>query len=204
VFHGEERMDEHTRADLKDPPAVVTVPLILLAIPSAIIGWLTVETVMFSDYFDTAITVFNEHGAMAAVSEAFHGPASFVLHGLAPGPTWLAAGGVISAWAIYLWKPGLAGAIRQRMEWLYQLLDNKYYFDRFNEIVFAGTARAVGQILFRLGDSLIIDGLIVNGSARLVGWFSGVARQVQTGYLNHYAFAMISGLILLLGWAVLG
>ena len=204
VFHGEERMDEHTREHLKDPPAVVTVPLILLAIPSAIIGWLTVETVLFSDYFDSAITVFNEHGAMAAVSEAFHGPASFVLHGLAPGPTWLAAGGVISAWAIYLWKPGLAGAIRQRMEWLYQLLDNKYYFDRFNEIVFAGTARAVGQILFRLGDSLIIDGLIVNGSARLVGWFSGVARQVQTGYLNHYAFAMISGLILLLGWAVLG
>jgi NADH-quinone oxidoreductase subunit L len=204
VFHGEERMDEHTRAHLQDPPAVVTVPLILLAIPSAIIGWLTVETVLFSDYFDSAITVFNEHGAMAAVTEAFHGPASFVLHGLAPGPTWLAAGGVISAWYIYLRKPGLAGAIRQRMEWLYQLLDNKYYFDRFNEIVFAGTARAVGQILYRLGDSLIIDGLIVNGSARLVGWFSGVARQVQTGYLNHYAFAMISGLILLLGWAVLG
>ena len=204
VFHGEERMDEHTRAHLKDPPAVVTVPLILLAIPSAIIGWLTVETVLFSDYFDSAITVFNEHGAIAAVSEAFHGPASFVLHGLAPGPTWLAAGGVISAWYIYLRKPGLAGAIRQRMEWLYQLLDNKYYFDRFNEIVFAGTARVVGQILYRLGDSLLIDGLIVNGSARLVGWFSGVARQVQTGYLNHYAFAMISGLILLLGWAVLG
>jgi NADH-quinone oxidoreductase subunit L len=204
VFHGEERMDEHTRAHLHDPPAVVTVPLILLAIPSAIIGWLTVETVLFSDYFDSAITVFNEHGAMAAVSEAFHSPASFVLHGLAPGPTWLAAGGVISAWYIYLRKPGLAGAIRQRMEWLYQLLDNKYYFDRFNEIVFAGTARVVGQILYRLGDSLIIDGLIVNGSARLVGWFSGVARQVQTGYLNHYAFAMISGLILLLGWAVLG
>ena len=204
VFHGEERMDEHTRTHLHEPPAVVTVPLILLAIPSAIIGWLTVETVLFSDYFDSAITVFNEHGAMAAVSEAFHGPASFVLHGLAPGPTWLAAGGVISAWYIYLRKPGLAGAIRQRMEWLYQLLDNKYYFDRFNEIVFAGTARVVGQILYRLGDSLIIDGLVVNGSARLVGWFSSVARQVQTGYLNHYAFAMISGLILLLGWAVLG
>jgi NADH-quinone oxidoreductase subunit L len=204
VFHGEERMDEHTREHLHEPPAVVTVPLILLAIPSAIIGWLTVETVLFSDYFDTAITVFDEHGAMAAVAEAFHGPASFVLHGLAPGPTWLAAGGVISAWYIYLRKPGLAGAIRKRMEWLYQLLDNKYYFDRFNEIVFAGTARAVGQILFRLGDSLIIDGLIVNGSARLVGWFSSVARQVQTGYLNHYAFVMISGLILLLGWAVLG
>ena len=204
VFHGEERMDEHTREHLHEPPAVVTVPLILLAIPSAIIGWLTIDTVLFSDYFDQAIVVFSEHGAMAAVGEAFHGPASFVLHGLAPGPTWLAAAGVISAWYIYLRKPGLASAIRARMEWLYQLLDNKYYFDRFNEIVFAGTARAVGQVLWRLGDSLVIDGLIVNGSARLVGWFSGVARQVQTGYLNHYAFAMISGLILLLGWVVLG
>ena len=204
VFHGEERFDQHTREHLHEPPAVVTVPLILLAIPSAIIGWLTIDTVLFSDFFDQAIVVFSEHGAMAAVAEAFHGPASFVLHGLAPGPTWLAAAGVISAWYIYLRKPGLAAVIRARLEWLYQLLDNKYYFDRFNEIVFAGTARAVGQVLWRLGDSLVIDGLIVNGSARLVGWFSGVARQVQTGYLNHYAFAMISGLILLLGWAVLG
>jgi NADH-quinone oxidoreductase subunit L len=204
VFHGEERMDEHTREHLHEPPAVVTVPLILLAIPSAIIGWLTIDTVLFSDFFDQAIVVFSEHGAMAAVAEAFHSPLSFMVHGLAPGPTWLAAAGVISAWYIYLRKPGLAAAIRARMEWLYQLLDNKYYFDRFNEIVFAGTARAVGQVLWRLGDALMIDGLIVNGSARLVGWFSGVARQVQTGYLNHYAFAMISGLILLLGWAVLG
>jgi NADH-quinone oxidoreductase subunit L len=204
VFHGEERFDEHTREHLHEPPAVVTVPLILLAIPSAIIGWLTIDLVLFTDYFDQAIIVFSEHGAMAAVAAAFHGPASFVVHGLAPGPTWLAAAGVISAWYIYLRKPGLAATIRGRLEWLYQLLDNKYYFDRFNEIVFAGTARAVGQVLWRLGDALVIDGLMVNGSARLVGWFSGVARQVQTGYLNHYAFAMISGLILLLGWAVLG
>ncbi|MCP4469704.1 MAG: NADH-quinone oxidoreductase subunit L [Gammaproteobacteria bacterium] len=204
VFHGEERMDEHTREHLHETAPVVTVPLILLAIPSAIIGWLTIETVLFTDFFDQAIIIFREHGAMAAVAEAFHGPASFVVHGLAPGPTWLAAAGVISAWYIYLRKPQLASAIRQRMEWIYQLLDNKYYFDRFNEIVFAGTARAVGQVLWRLGDALVIDGLIVNGSVRLVGWFAGVARHVQTGYLNHYAFAMISGLILLLGWAVLG
>jgi NADH-quinone oxidoreductase subunit L len=204
VFHGEGRMDEHTREHLHEPPAVVTVPLILLAIPSAIIGWFTIDTVLFSDYFDKAITVFSEHGAMEALAEEFHGPATFVLHGLAPGPTWLAAAGVISAWYIYLRKPGLAATIRARLEWLYQLLDNKFYFDRFNEIVFAGSARAIGQLLWRLGDALLIDGLIVNGSARLVGWFSGVARQVQTGYLNHYAFAMISGLILLLGWVVLG
>jgi len=204
VFHGEERMDEHTRAHLHETEPVVTVPLILLAIPSAIIGWLTIDTVLFSGFFDRAIMVFSEHGAMEALAEEFHGPMSFVLHGLAPGPTWLAAAGVISAWFIYLKRPQLAGMLRSRMEWIYQLLDNKYYFDRFNEIVFAGTARAVGQILWRLGDALMIDGLIVNGSARLVGWFSGVARHVQTGYLNHYAFAMISGLILLLGWVILG
>jgi NADH-quinone oxidoreductase subunit L len=204
VFHGEERMDEHTREHLHETEPVITVPLILLAIPSAIIGWITIDFVLFGDLFDGAIIIFEEHGAMAAVAEAFHGPASFVLHGLAPGPTWLAAAGVISAWYIYLKKPQLASSIRSRMEWIYQLLDNKYYFDRFNEIVFAGTARAVGQVLWRLGDALMIDGLLVNGSARLVGWFSGVARHVQTGYLNHYAFAMISGLILLLGWVVLG
>ena len=204
VFHGEERMDEDTRSHLHETPPVVWVPLVLLAIPSAIIGWFTIDTVLFSSYFDRAIVIFEEHGAMAAVSEAFHGPASFVLHGFAGLPVYLAAGGVISAWFIYLKKPQIATAIKQRFEWLYQLLDNKYYFDRFNEIVFATGARGIGQLLWRLGDALMIDGLIVNGSARLVGWFSGVARYTQTGYLNQYAFVMISGLILLLGWAVLG
>jgi NADH-quinone oxidoreductase subunit L len=204
VFHGEERMDEHTKAHLHETPPVVTVPLILLAIPSAIIGWFTIDIVLFSGFFDQAIIIFEEHGAMAAVAEAFNGPASFVLHGLWPGPTWLAAAGVISAWVIYLKKPQIASSLKQKFSWLYRLLDNKYYFDRFNEIVFAATARGIGQVLWRLGDALMIDGLIVNGSARLVGWFSGVARYTQTGYLNHYAFAMISGLILLLGWVVLG
>ena len=204
VFHGEERMSKHTREHLHETPPVVTVPLILLAIPSAIIGWFTIDAVLFSNFFDQAIIIFEEHGAMAAVAEAFHGPASFVLHGLAPGPTWLAAAGVVSAWFIYLKKPQIASSLRHRFEWIYKLLVNKYYFDRFNEIVFATTARGVGQLLWRLGDALMIDGLIVNGSARLVGWFSGVARYAQTGYLNHYAFAMISGLILLLGWVVLG
>ena len=204
VFHGEERMDEKTRSHLHETPAVVTVPLILLAIPSAIIGWLTIETVLFSDFFNQAIVIFKEHGAMAAVQEAFHSPASFVLHGLYPGPTWLAAIGVGSAWYIYLKKPEIADNLKQRLRLIHTILDNKYYFDRFNEIVFAATARGIGQVLWRLGDALMIDGLIVNGSARLVGWFSGVLRHVQTGYLNHYAFAMISGLILLLGWVVLG
>jgi NADH-quinone oxidoreductase subunit L len=204
VFHGEERMDDHTREHLHETPWVVTGPLIALAIPSVIIGWITIDPVLFGGLFDRAIVIFHEHGAMEAVAEDFHGSLSFVLHGFFGAAVWLALAGVVSAWWIYLKRPGLAAQIRSKLEWPYRILDNKYYFDRFNEIVFATTARGVGQVLWRIGDALMIDGLVVNGSARAVGWFSGIARHVQTGYLNHYAFAMISGLILLLGWVILG
>jgi NADH-quinone oxidoreductase subunit L len=204
VFHGEERIDEHTRENLHETPPVVWVPLILLAIPSVIIGWLTIGPVLLGGYFDDAIIIFNEHGAMAAVAEIFQGPANFVAHGFVGLPVYLAAAGVAAAWFIYLKKPSLATMAKQKSGFLYKLLDQKYYFDRFNEIVFAATARGIGQVLWHIGDALMIDGLMVNGSARLVGWFSGKIRQIQTGYLNDYAFAMITGLILLLGWAVLG
>jgi NADH-quinone oxidoreductase subunit L len=203
VFHGEERMDDHTRSHLHETPPVVTVPLILLAIPSAIIGWLTIDTVLFGGYFDNSILILQEHGAMAAVAEVFHGPANFVVHGFSGPVLYLAAAGVVSSWYIYLKKPSIADATRRRFSFIYNLLDQKYYCDRFNQVVFAGTCRGIGHLLWRLGDALVIDGFFVNGSARLVGWLSGVIRHVQTGYLNHYAFAMISGLILLLGWAVL-
>ena len=203
VFHGEERMDDHTRSHLHETSPVVTVPLILLAIPSAIIGWFTIEAVLFDGYFDNAIVILNHHGAMAAVAEVFHGPANFVVHGFSGPVLYLAAAGVVSSWYIYLKKPSIAEATRRRFSFIYNLLDQKYYFDRFNQAVFAGSFRGIGHLLWRLGDALVIDGFFVNGSARLVGWLSGVIRHVQTGYLNHYAFAMISGLILLLGWAVL-
>ena len=204
VFHGEERFDEHTRSHLHETSPVITVPLILLAIPSAIIGWLTIDAVLFGGYFDNSIAILKQHGAMAAVAEVFHGPAKFVAHGFSGVPLYLAATGVFSAWFIYMKKPSIADATRRRFNFIYNLLDQKYYFDRFNQIVFAGTSRAIGHLLWRLGDALVIDGLIVNGSAKLVGWFSSVIRHMQTGYLNHYAFAMISGLILMLGWVVLG
>ncbi|MFZ9039989.1 MAG: NADH-quinone oxidoreductase subunit L, partial [Gammaproteobacteria bacterium] len=202
--HGEERMDKHTREHLHETPWVVTAPLIALAIPSVIIGWITIDEVLFGELFEEAILVFEDHGAMAAVGAAFHGSFNFVLHGFAGPAVYLAAAGVVAAWYLYLKKPEMAAQFKQKLALPYRILDNKYYFDRFNEIVFAATARGLGQVLWRLGDALMIDGLVVNGSARLVGWFSGVVRHVQTGYLNHYAFAMISGLILLLGWVVLG
>lgn len=204
VFHGEERMDQHTKEHLHETSPVITIPLILLAIPSVIIGWLTIETVLFGGYFDTAIVTLSEHGAMAAVAETFHGPLEFVIHGFTGPAVYLALFGVVAAWYIYLKKPSIAVQAREKFSFIYNLLDQKYYFDRFNEVVFATASRGIGHVFWRLGDALVIDGLVVNGSARFVGWVSGIVRHVQTGYLNHYAFVMITGLILLLGWAVLG
>jgi len=204
VFHGEERMDQHTKEHLHEPPAVVTFPLIMLAIPSVVIGWFAIEPLLFGGFFDNAIFTMSEHGAMEAVAEEFHGPMSFVLHALRPGPAYLAFAGVAVAWYVYMKNPSIAERAKEKFSFIYTLLDEKYYFDKFNATVFATTSRGIGHVLWRLGDALLIDGLVVNGSARLVGWFSGIVRQSQTGYLNHYAFVMISGLILLLGWAVLG
>lgn len=204
VFHGEERMDEHTRSHLHEVRPVVWIPLVLLAIPSVVIGWMTVDSVVMGSYFDQAILVMNEHGAMAALKEIYHGELSFVLHGFVGPAVYLAAAGVAAAYWIYMKNPSLATRLKSKMEPLYKLLDQKYYFDRFNEIVFAGGSRLIGTLLWRIADSILIDGLIVNGSARVVGWLSGVVRGVQTGYLNHYAFVMVTGLILLLGWAILG
>jgi NADH-quinone oxidoreductase subunit L len=204
VFHGEERMDQHTKDHLHEPPAVVWVPLVLLAIPSAIIGWLTVDPIVVGDFFDKALLTLREHNAVELIKEEYHGQISFVLHGFFGPAVYLAAAGAFSAWYIYMKQPSIAENIKNRAAGLYQLLDQKYYFDRFNEIVFAGGSRVLGTVLWRVGDGILIDGMVVNGSARLVGWFSGFIRVVQTGYLNHYAFAMVTGLILLLGWAILG
>ena len=204
VFHGEERMDKHAKAHLHEPGPVVWAPLVLLAIPSAIIGWLTVDSLVFGDYFKNILLTLHEHDVVGEMKESFHGQWSFVLHGFAGPAVYLAFAGVASAWYIYLKKPSIAQFFAEKFSFLYRLLDQKYYFDRFNEIVFAGGARVIGSVLWRIGDAMLIDGLVVNGSARVVGWFSGAIRGVQTGYLNNYAFAMVAGLILLLGWAILG
>ncbi len=204
VFHGKERMDQHTREHLHEPPWVVWLPLVLLAIPSAIIGWLTVDAIVFGDYFSKALLTLKEHDTIAIMKEFYHGEWSFVLHGFQGPAVYLAAAGVFSAWFIYMKNPTIAESFKNKLSPLYQLLDQKYFFDRFNEIFFAGGSRVVGTLLWRIGDAILIDGLVVNGSARLVGWISSMIRVVQTGYLNHYAFVMVTGLILLLGWMILG
>jgi len=200
TFHGEERMDHHTREHLHESPWVVTLPLILLAIPSVIGGWPGIGPLLFGDYFREAIVVAPAHDVLGHLEREFHGPAAFVVHGLSGPAVWLAAAGVLAAWFLFLKRPSLAAVLREKSGGLYTLLENKYYFDWFNENVIAAGSRKLGMALWKGGDVAIIDGAAVNGSARLIGWVANLGRGLQSGYLYHYAFATIIGLSVLLAW----
>jgi NADH-quinone oxidoreductase subunit L len=200
VFHGQERMDHHTREHLHETPWVVTGPLIALAIPSVIIGWLTVGPVLFGGYFGDAIFVLDQQNPLHEVGEEFHGAWGFVLHGFSGLAVYLAAAGAVTAWFLYLKRPDIPAQLLTRLDALHRVLMNKYYFDWFNENVLARGSRALGGLLWRVGDQAVIDGALVNGSARAVGIVAVVARGLQSGYLYHYAFTMIVGLAALVAW----
>ncbi|NOY67090.1 MAG: NADH-quinone oxidoreductase subunit L [Gammaproteobacteria bacterium] len=202
VFHGKERMDDHTREHLHECSRVVTWPLIALAIPSVVIGAIYVDQMAFGGFFGSAIYVADAHMISSEVAHHFSSWGGLILHSLSDFPVYLAAAGVFTAWFLYMKRPDIPAVIQQKLSFIYKLLENKYYFDKFNEIVFAGGSRMIGGLFFRFGDTKLIDGLIVNGSAKTIGWFSGVVRKIQTGYLYHYAFTMIFGLLLLLTWVV--
>jgi NADH-quinone oxidoreductase subunit L len=204
VFHGEERVDPHAKEHLHEPPWVVWVPLIALAIPSVVIGWLTIEPALFGEFFGGAIFVLEEHNVLGEVAEEFHGSGQFVLHAFTvPGALYLALAGAVVAWFLYIKRPDLPGKIQSSMSVVNRVLVNKYYFDWFNENVIAAAIRGIGRTLWNVGDRTLIDGLIVNGSARSVAILAGIVRHVQTGYLYHYAFAMVVGLVVLIGWFVM-
>jgi len=224
VFHGKERYDQnpdahhghhddahhgahdsHHEAAHKphESPWVVTVPLVLLAIPSVVIGFLTIEPMLFGDFFKDAIHVnLAKHPAMAELAKLFHGPAQMALHGLSTAPFWLALSGVLLAYYMYMVNPALTAAIKRMALPVYTLLENKYYLDWFNENVLARGARALGMGLWKSGDQALIDGALVNGSWKLVGWFSGLVRRLQSGFIYHYAFAMILGIFVLMTYFV--
>ena len=204
VFHGKERTDEHAREHLRESPLVVTVPLVVLAFFSVVIGWPWVEPMLFGDYFGGTIAVAPEHDVLARVGEGFGGAGAFATHGFVALPFWLAAAGAALAWYLYLRRPELPATIAERFRGGYRLLVNKYGFDDFYGAFFAGGTRRVGGLLWRLGDVRVIDGWIVNGSARAVGRIASIIRHVQTGLLYHYAFAMIIGLLALMTWILYG
>ncbi len=187
----------------KESPAVVTAPLVLLAVPSLLIGLYTVKPMLFGEFFKGVIAVdAARHPAMAKIGEHFHDAFSMGLHAFTTAPFWLALAGVVSAWYCYMVNPKLPAAIKRSAGGLYRLLDNKYYMDRFNEVVFAGGARSIGTGLWKAGDQALIDSVAINGSARLIGWVAGVVRWAQTGRLNTYAVTMIVGVALLMVFAL--
>ncbi len=222
VFHGKERFGQahdahghdahddhhddhhHGLAPGQKPhesPWVVTLPLILLAIPPVIVGYLTIGPMLFGDFFGNAIFVdVTKHVAMKELSDAFHGPVAMAAHALHTSVLYLALGGVVTAAVFYLWLPQIPAFFARTLAPIKNVLDNKYYMDDFNQAVFAKGARVLGTGLWKRADQGLIDGLVVNGSTRVIAWFSANVRQVQSGYLYHYAFAMIIGLIALIGW----
>ncbi len=202
VFHGRPRMDAHALEHLHESPAVVTVPLIGLAVPSVLAGAALVGPMLFGDYFHDAIRVLPGNDVLAEWGRHYSGVLGFVAHGLSAPPVWLAVAGVATAWYLYLARPELPERLRGALRPLHALLAKGYGFDAFYRWVVAGGARALGGLLWRLGDQRVIDGWLVNGSARTAGLLSGLVRRIQTGYLYQYAFAMIAGLVALLGWLV--
>ena len=216
VFHGKERYDQNPDAhhdghghghdehhEPHESPWVVTAPLLLLAFPSVVIGFLTIGPMLYGDFLKDAIIVdADKHPAMAELARHFHGAAQMALHGLMTLPFWLAAAGVALSYYMYMVNPALPAAIKSRVEPLYKLLDNKYYMDWFNENVLARGARALGVGLWKGGDEKLIDGALVNGSWKLVNLIAGLVRRLQTGFIYHYAFGMIIGVFVLMTWFV--
>jgi len=215
VFHGKERYDQNPDAHHGDhhddheshspheSPWVVTVPLILLAIPSVVIGFMTIHPMLFGEFFKDAIFIDAEkHAGMKTLADAFYGPVAMALHAVSTAPFWLALAGVVVAWYMYLINPAVPAAIGRALRPLVVLLENKYYMDWINENILARGARALGNGLWKVGDRTLIDGWLVNGSWKLVGMVSNWTRKLQTGYLYHYALVMILGIFLLMTYFV--
>ncbi len=218
VFHGRERYgdvphgdhghDDHHHESSQDgkpheSPWVVTVPLILLAVPSAILGYFGITEIVHGDWFKGVIAVAKEHDTISELTRKFHGPFGMAIHGLSTLPLLLAALGVALAFYLYVINPALPAKLRKQFSFIVKILEEKYYFDRFNDFFFAGGARKLGELFFKAGDRAIIDGAMVNGSARGIGALASVMRHLQTGYIYHYAFVMLAGVLVFLTWLLL-
>ena len=198
TFFGKENMSREVWRSLHEAPAVVTFPLIILAIPSLLLGIFLIEPLLVGDYFGSAIYVSSEHDVLSKIAMGYHDIFSFITHAFLYPPVYLALSGLFVAWLCYIKYPSLPEKLVNRIGFIYKILINKYGFDEFNQVIFAGGARKIGYLLSQVGDIKLIDGVLVNGSARSIRLFSNTIRHIQSGYLYHYAFAIIIGLLLLI------
>ncbi len=202
VFHGQSRVEHDTAKHLHESPLSITFPLVMLAIPSAIIGYLTIEPMLFKGWLDDAITVASSHGSMAELAKLFHGALGMISHAVQTPPFWMMLGGIVAAWVFSLYRTQWADWVQSTFKRTNYVLESLYGFDRLNEIIFVNGIKKLGQFLWKVSDSTLIDSMIVNGSARFVGFISAVIRPIQTGYVYHYAFFMIFSLLIILTWAL--
>jgi NADH-quinone oxidoreductase subunit L len=194
--HGKGDSGEHNHVP-HESPAVVTIPLILLAIPSICAGWV-IGPMLFGGYFGSAIVTAPAHDVLAQMGRDFHGVTAMMIHALGTAPFWLAIGGVATAAYLYLLRPDLPAVIKEKAGLIHTILERKYGFDEAYQWLFGDGAVRFGTGLWKGGDVAVIDGVLVDGSARAVGWFAAVIRTLQSGYIYHYAFAMIVGMLVLL------
>ncbi len=197
TFHGQPRMDAHTKEHLHESPWVVTLPLVILAIPTIGAGWF-IGPIVFGSYFDGAIHVLPQHDAITQLGAEYTGVFGMMIHALSTAPFWLSVAGIFTAWYLYIARTDLPEKIKQKMLPVYTLLDRKYYIDEFYSWLFAGGSRALSNTLWKYGDIKIIDGFFVNGTARVIAWTAMLVRRFQTGYIYHYAFSMIVGVFILI------
>jgi NADH-quinone oxidoreductase subunit L len=229
VFHGKERFDTsgghdhaahaghagHGHDDHGDAhghhggvphesPWVVTLPLVLLAIPSVVAGAWLCDALLFGGYFKDTIVVLAQHPAMATIAKTWQGWVAYGLHAFVTVPFWLMIAGAVVAWYCYLINPKVPAVIQSKLKFINCILENKYFFDWFYEQVIARGSRVLGKGLWQRADRGLIDGLLVNGSAKVVGAIAAVTRRLQTGFIYHYAFAMIIGLMAAITYIIFG
>ena len=206
TFHGTPRMDEHTKSHLKESPWVVWLPLVLLAIPSVIMGYILYMPMLFDNptLLGNSVFVLPEHNVLKEIGQEVVSPFNSMVHAFSSLPFWLVVSGIIITWVCYILVPWLPSTICKIFAWPYRILVNKYGFDSFNDHVIVKSVKGFGQLFYRVGDQVIIDGLLVNGTGSSVKWVAKVTRHIQSGYLYHYATAMVLGLLIFLCWLLLG
>ena len=203
VFHGESRLDSHTEEHVHETAPSITVPLILLAIPSVLIGYFTIEPILFGGWLENGIFIDSSHLAVSKLEDHFYSAFSLITHSVMTLPFWMMVGGGLTAWVFCIYRTDWADLIQSKFKRINYVLNSLYGFDRFNEIVFVRGSLKIGNLLWKISDMAIIDQLLVNGSARFARYVGAFIRPVQTGYVYHYAFFMIISLMFVLGWVLI-